>query len=140
MIELKAPVKIQDLDNYLGIAAFVDKHLPKVKYGRCGAMYQILEIVPDINEHSYYHKQPIKITPTSRQIAIYDFVAVAMLKATPEDRLLIYKRNFPRRKSFRQIKREGWLHWSHTTIAHKYKLALSTVCSIINKHGINYFK
>ncbi len=140
MIELKDPVSIQDFDSYLGIAAFVDSKLKPVRAAKMPMMFDLLQVLPDKSDHKYYEKGQLpRIIPTARQIQIYDFVTSAMLIADPEDRLLIYTRNFPRRKSYRELKKHGWLHWSHTTIAHKYKLALFALCTEINKFGIKKF-
>ena len=140
MIELKDPVSIQDLDSYLGIAAFVDSKLRPVKAAKMPMMFDLLDVTPEKTDHKFYEKDQLpRIIPTARQIQIYDFVTSAMLIADPEDRLLVYRRNFPRRKSFRDLRKHGWLQWSHTTIANKYKTALFTICTEINKLGIKKF-
>ena len=140
MIELKDPVSVSDLDGFLGIASFVDSKLKPVKPSKMPMMFHLLEVTPDKNDHKYYEKdQKPRIIPTARQLLIYDFIASAMLIAEPDDRELVYARNFPRRKSFRELKKHGWLHWSHTTIAHKYKTALFAICTEINKVGIKNF-
>tara|TARA_R100000329_G_scaffold145888_1_gene131924 strand:+ start:1228 stop:1653 length:426 start_codon:yes stop_codon:yes gene_type:complete len=140
MIEIKDPVTIQDLDAFLGIAAFVDSKLPPVRPPKAKQMYDLLEVLPSPDDFKYYEKDNfVRIIPTARQLTIYGFILSVMPLADYEDRLLIFKRNFPRRKSFRQIKKEGWLHWSHQTIAYKYKRALFTLCQSINKQGIKKF-
>ena len=104
MIEIKDPVTIQDLDAFLGIAAFVDSKLPPVRPPKAKQMYDLLEVLPSPDDFKYYEKDNfVRIIPTARQLTIYGFILSVMPLADYEDRLLIFKRNFPRRKSFRQI-------------------------------------
>jgi hypothetical protein len=79
----------------------------------------------------------LRITLTSRQLTIYDFVMLVMLDAKPETRELIYLRNFPNRKSLRQMKRM-YLDWSHEKIRYKYHRALVEVCLYANKNLKKY--
>ena len=58
-----------------------------------------------------------------------------MLKTTDYNRDLLYLRNFPYRKSFRDMKR-FFADQSHETIRKNYNLALYDVCRLINKLDI----
>ena len=61
-----------------------------------------------------------------------------MLKTTPEYRDLIYLKNFPYKKSFRDMK-YFFVGDSHETIRTKYKNALFDICRMVNKAGLNKF-
>jgi len=61
-----------------------------------------------------------------------------MLKTTPEYRDLIYIKNFPFRKSYRDMK-YFFVGDSHETIRTKYKNALFDICRSVNKKGIEHF-
>ena len=56
-----------------------------------------------------------------------------MLDVAAKDRELLYLRNFPTRKSLRQMKRM-YLDWSHTKIGYEYNRSLINVCKIANKN------
>jgi hypothetical protein len=49
----------------------------------------------------------------------------------------LYLRNFPQRKSLRQMKRM-YLDWSHTKIGYEYNKSLIAVCKIANKNLKKY--
>jgi len=74
----------------------------------------------------------MKVIPSSKQLEIYEFITDMMLKTTDYNRDLLYLRNFPYRKSFRDMKR-FFGDQSHETIRKNYNLALYDVCRLINK-------
>lgn len=130
---------IDQLDRFLSVASFVDGKLPKVSNKRTPSMFKVIDDLYGIGEtketiqnSSYSYKGKMKIVLTSRQITIYDFVATVMLDATKEDRELIYLRNFPHRKSYRELKKM-YLDVSHEKLRYMYLKALKTVCKYANK-------
>ena len=130
---------IDQLDRFLSVASFVDSKLPKVSNKRTPSMFKLIDDLYGIGEtkesiknSSYSYKGNLKIVLTSRQITIYDFVATLMLDATKEDRELIYLRNFPHRKSYRELKKM-YLDVSHEKLRYMYLKALKTVCRYANK-------
>ena len=130
---------IDQLDRFLSISAFVDNKLPKVSNKRTPSMFKLIDDLYGIGEtketiqnSSYSYKGKMKIVLTSRQITIYDFVATLMLDATKEDRELIYLRNFPHRKSYRELKKM-YLDVSHEKLRYMYLKALKSVCKYANK-------
>tara|TARA_R110002020_G_scaffold159981_1_gene344229 strand:+ start:13154 stop:13585 length:432 start_codon:yes stop_codon:yes gene_type:complete len=130
---------IDQLDRFLSISAFVDNKLPKVSNKRTPSMFKLIDDLYGIGEtketiqnSSYSYKGKMKIVLTSRQITIYDFVATLMLDATKEDRELIYLRNFPHRKSYRELKKM-YLDVSHEKLRYMYFKALKSVCKYANK-------
>jgi len=127
------------LDRFLNVASFVDSKLPKVSNKRTPSMFKLIDDLYGIGEtkesiknSSSSYKGNLKIVLTSRQITIYDFVATLMLDATKEDRELIYLRNFPHRKSYRELKKM-YLDVSHEKLRYMYLKALKTVCRYANK-------
>lgn len=130
---------IDQLDRFLSVASFVDSKLPKVSNKRTPSMFKLIDDLYGIGEtkesiknSSSSYKGNLKIVLTSRQITIYDFVATLMLDATKEDRELIYLRNFPHRKSYRELKKM-YLDVSHEKLRYMYLKALKTVCKYANK-------
>lgn len=130
---------IDQLDRFLNVASFVDSKLPKVSNKRTPSMFKLIDDLYGIGEtkesiknSSSSYKGNLKIVLTSRQITIYDFVATLMLDATKEDRELIYLRNFPHRKSYRELKKM-YLDVSHEKLRYMYLKALKTVCKYANK-------
>ena len=133
MIDL--PLNESTLDNYLAIASYVDSKMPRPNNNRVPSMFKILDIVPDAMDHNKFIKGRMKVIPSSKQLAIYEFIAGIMLKTTDYNRDLLYLRNFPYRKSFRDLKR-FFSDQSHETIRKNYNLALYDVCRLINKLNI----
>ena len=134
---------IEQLDRFLQIASFCDSKLPKVKAKSLPTMYKVIENAIGIGHDKESLKNfdtttaRLRITLTSRQITIYDFILMVMLDAKPETRELIYLRNFPHRKSLRAMKRM-YLDWSHEKIRYKYHRALVEVCLYANKNLKKY--
>ena len=135
---------IDELDRFLQISSFCDSKMPKVKAKSLPTMYKVFENSIGIGDdkdsikYSDKHTARLKITLTSRQITIYDFVLILMLDVAAKDRELLYLRNFPQRKSLRQMKKM-YLDWSHTKIGYEYNKALSKVCKVANKNLKKYF-
>jgi len=90
---------IDELDRFLQISSFCDSKMPKVKAKSLPTMYKVIENAIGIGEDAESIKNldkyaaTLKITLTSRQITIYDFVLLVMLDAKASDRELIYLRN-----------------------------------------------
>ena len=128
-----------ELDKFLGIAAFVDRKLPGIKKPICTTNFQMLDVSPD-KETYKDSATPLarpRIIPTSKQLSIYDFVLLLLIDVKSEHRELIYLRNFPYR-SFRQLKR-FYIGDSHEKIRYQYHRALVEACEIANKNLTKYF-
>ena len=128
----------EEVDRFLGIAAFVDNKLPKPKKPICVTNFQLLAVSPvkDTYKDSALSPARPRIIPTSRQLSIYDFILMLMLDVTSEERELIYLRNFPYR-SYRQLKR-FYIGDSHEKIRYMYFRALVDACTIANKNLKKY--
>ena len=133
MIDL--PLNESTLDNYLAIASYVDSKIAPPKKPRAAQMFDLIQIVPDEMDHNRFVKGRMRVVPSSKQLEIYEFIANIMLKTTAYNRDLLYLRNFPYRKSFRDLKR-FFSDQSHETIRKNYNLALYDVCRLINKLNI----
>ena len=130
----------EELDRFLGIAAFVDNKMPNIKKPRCVTNFEHLDVSPDKNSYKDSVATPARprIIPTSKQLSIYDFILLLLIDVKPEQRELIYLRNFPYR-SFRQLKR-FYLDWSHEKIRYKYYRALVDTCDVANKNLKKYLQ
>ena len=128
----------EELDRFLGIAAFVDRKLPPPKKPICVTNFQLLDVSPDKDTYKDSVAAPDRprIIPTSRQLSIYDFILLLMADVKPEQRELIYLRNFPYR-SYRQLKR-FYIGDSHEKIRYMYFRALVDACTIANKNLKKY--
>ena len=129
---INLPIDEPTLDNYLAIASYVDSKMPRPNNNRVPMMFKILNIIPDEMDHNRFIKGRMRVIPSSKQLEIYEFIADIMLKTTAYNRDLLYLRNFPYRKSFRDLKR-FFADQSHETIRKNYNLALYDVCRLINK-------
>lgn len=132
---INLPIDEPTLDNYLAIASYVDSKMPRPNNNRVPSMYKILDIIPDSMDHNRFMKGRMRVIPSAKQLEIYEFIAGIMLKTTDYNRDLLYLRNFPYRKSFRDLKR-FFSDQSHETIRKNYNLALYDVCRLINKLNI----
>ena len=132
---INLPIDEPTLDNYLAIASYVDSKMPRPNNNRVPSMYKILDIIPDSMDHNRFIKGRMRVIPSSKQLEIYEFIAGIMLKTTNYNRNLLYLRNFPFRRSFRDLKR-FFSDQSHETIRKNYNLALYDVCRLINKLNI----
>ena len=130
MIDL--PITESTLDNYLAIASYVDSKIAPPKKPRAAQMFDLIQVIPDDMDHNRFVKGRMRVVPSSKQLQIYEFIADIMLKTTSRNRNLLYLRNFPYRKSFRDLKR-FFADQSHETIRKNYNLALYDVCRLINK-------
>ena len=128
----------EELDRFLSIAAFVDRKLQGLKKPVCVTNFQLLDVSPDKDTYkdSAVSSARLRIIPTSRQLTIYDFILMLMMDVSPDQRELIYLRNFPYR-SYRDLKR-FYLDWSHEKIRYMYFRALVDACTVANKNLKKY--
>ena len=125
------------LDNYIGIASWVDSKIAPPKKPRLSKNFDMFDILPDKMDSKRYRQEKVKVIPSAKQLMIYELILNIMLKTTPEYRDLIYIRNFPK-KSFRDMK-YFFVGDSHETIRANYNSALFDICRMVNKAGIEKF-
>tara|TARA_Y100001938_G_scaffold126758_1_gene178995 strand:- start:1201 stop:1614 length:414 start_codon:yes stop_codon:yes gene_type:complete len=135
---IKRELTPQILDQYLGIASWVDSKIAPPKKPKASQMFNLIQVIPDETDHNKYGKSNIKVIPTSKQLQIYELVLNIMIKSLPEYRDLIYLRHFPRKKSFRDLK-YFFVGDSHETIRTKYNNALYDISRMVNKIGLQKF-
>lgn len=126
------------LDNYIGIASWVDSKIAPPKKPRLSKNFDMFDILPDKMDSKRYRQEKVKVIPSAKQLMIYELILNIMLKTTDKYRDLIYLRNFPKKKSFRDLK-YFFIGDSHETIRTNYNSALFDICRMVNKAGIEKF-
>ena len=94
-------------------------------------------ISADKDTYKGQDKPKIKIRLNGEQIAIYDFCILLLVKAAEKDRDIIALRNFPFKRSFREL-RKFFMPDSYEKVRQDYYKALLELLKIYNKHGYKY--
>ena len=140
------PIKltVNELDNMFQTATYVERYMPSplnMKNKRT-EMFTLIErlygIGKDKDCYKGQDKPKIKIRLNGEQIAIYDFCILLLVKATEKDRDIIALRNFPIRRSFRQLQK-FFLPASHEKVRNDYYLALYELLKLYHSKGQKYF-
>ena len=82
---LTTNLTIDELDRFLQISSFCDSKMPKVKAKTLPTMFKVIDNSIGIGEDKESiknldkHLARLRITLTSRQITIYDFILILML-------------------------------------------------------------
>ena len=136
---ITARLTSSELDRFLMIASFVDDKLPKPNNNRQPLMFRFIDVSPDKDTYkdSALSTARPRIIPNSKQLTIYEFILLLLIDVKPETRELLRLRNFPHRRSLRDMKR-FYMDWSHTKIGYKYHRALIEVCCVANKNLKKY--
>ena len=135
---------VNQLDNMFQTATYVERYMPSplnMKNKRT-EMFTLIErlygIGKDKDTYKGQDKPRIKIRLNGEQIAIYDFCILLLVKATEKDRDIIALRNFPVRRSFRQLQK-FFLPNSHEKVRNDYYLALYELLKLYHSKGQKYF-
>lgn len=135
---------VNELDNMFQTATYVERYMPSplnMKNKRT-EMFTLIErlygIGKDKDTYRGQDKPKIKIRLNGEQIAIYDFCILLLVKATEKDRDIIALRNFPVRRSFRQLQK-FFLPNSHEKVRNDYYLALYELLKLYHSKGQKYF-
>ena len=140
------PIKltVNELDNMFQTATYVERYMPSplnMKNKRT-EMFTLIDrlygISADKDTYKGQDKPKIKIRLNGEQIAIYDFCILLLVKATEKDRDIIALRNFPIRRSFRQLQK-FFLPNSHEKVRNDYYLALYELLKLYHSKGQKYF-
>ena len=140
------PIKltVNQLDNMFQTATYVERYMPSplnMKNKRT-EMFTLIDrlygISADKDTYKGQDKPKIKIRLNGEQIAIYDFCILLLVKATEKDRDIIALRNFPIRRSFRQLQK-FFLPNSHEKVRNDYYLALYELLKLYHSKGQKYF-
>lgn len=134
---------VDQLDNYFQTATYVERFMPSplnIKNKRT-EMFYIIEklygIGKDKDCYKDQEKPKMKIRLNGEQLQIYEFCLLLLLKAQEKDRDIIQLRNFPYRRSFRQLKK-FFLPLSHEKIRSDYYRALYELISLYNSKGYKF--
>ena len=135
---------VNQLDNMFQTATYVERYMPSplnMKNKRT-EMFTLIDrlygISADKDTYKGQDKPKIKIRLNGEQIAIYDFCILLLVKATEKDRDIIALRNFPIRRSFRQLQK-FFLPNSHEKVRNDYYLALYELLKLYHSKGQKYF-
>ena len=141
---IPAKLTVDQLDNYFQTATYVERYMPSplnMKNKRT-EMFTLIDrlygISADKDTYKGQDKPKIKIRLNGEQIAIYDFCILLLVKATEKDRDIIALRNFPIRRSFRQLQK-FFLPNSHEKVRNDYYLALYELLKLYHSKGQKYF-
>ena len=134
---------VDQLDNYFQTATYVERYMPSplnMKNKRT-EMFYIIEklygIGKDKDCYKGQDKPRMKIRLNGEQLQIYEFCLLLLLKAEEKDRDIIQLRNFPYRRSFRQLKK-FFLPSSHEKVRSDYYRALYELISLYNSKGYKF--
>jgi hypothetical protein len=135
---------VNELDNMFQTATYVERYMPSplnFKNKRT-EMFSLIDrlwgISPDKDTYKGQDKSRIKIRLNSSQLQTYEFCLLLLLKANEKDRDIIQLRNFPVRRSFRQLQR-FFLPNSHEKVRNDYYLALYELLKLYHLKGKKYF-
>ncbi len=134
---------VDELDSYFQTATYVERYMPSplnMKNKRT-EMFYIIEklygIGKDKDSYKNQDKPRLKIRLNSEQIQIYEFCILLLVKANDKDRDIISLRNFPYKRSFRQLK-QFFLPSSHEKVRSDYYKALYELISLYNSKGYKF--
>ena len=132
---IHTPITINEFDNYLAIASFVERLLPGVKNNRVPSMFKIIgTIYYDSKDWGYHDKQNKRLKATPKQISIYELVIFTLLKLEHDTRELLSLRNFPDRKTIKDL-HKLYSDITYNQLKYRYRLALFDACTLVNRVG-----
>jgi hypothetical protein len=134
---------VDQLDNYFQTATYVERFMPSplsIKNKRTEMFYiidKLYGIGKDKDSYKNEDKPRLKIRLNGEQIQIYEFCILLLVKANEKDRDIISLRNFPYKRSFRQLK-QFFLPSSHEKVRSDYYRALYELISLYNSKGYKF--
>ena len=136
-------ITVDELDNMFQTATYVERYMPSplnMKNKRT-EMFSLIEriygIGKDKDSYKDEEKPRLRIRLNSGQIQTYEFCILLLVKATEKDRDIIALRNFPNRKSFRELKK-FFLPSSHEKVRQDYYKALLDLSMVYNTKGYKF--
>jgi len=135
---------IDQLDNYFQTATYVERFMPSplsIKNKRTEMFYiidKLYGIGKDKDSYKNEDKPRLKIRLNGEQIQIYEFCILLLVKANEKDRDIISLRNFPYKRSFRQLK-HFFLPNSYEKVRQDYYNALYELLKLYHSKGKAYF-
>ena len=134
---------VDQLDNYFQTATYVERYMPSPlnMKNRRTEMFLMIDrqygISSDKDTYKGQDKPKMKIRLNGEQLQVYEFCILLLVKANEKDRDIISLRNFPYKRSFRQLK-QFFLPHSYEKVRADYYKALYELMSLYNKHGYKY--
>ena len=136
-------ITVDELDNMFQTATYVERYMPSplnMKNKRT-EMFSLIEriygIGKDKDSYKNEEKPRLRIRLNSGQLQTYEFCILLLVKATEPQRDIIQLRNFPYRKSFRELKK-FFLPSSHEKVRSDYYKALLDLSMVYNTKGYKY--
>ena len=135
-------ITVDELDNMFQTATYVERYLPSPSMkNKRTEMFSLIDrlwgISADKDTYKGQDKPKMKIRLNSGQLQTYEFCILLLVKATEKDRDIIALRNFPYRKSFRELKK-FFLPSSHEKVRSDYYKALQELMSLYNSKGYKF--
>jgi len=132
---INTPITINEFDNYLATASFVERLLPGVKNNRTPSMFKIIgTIYYESKDWGYHDRKNKRLKATPKQLSIYELVIFTMLKLDKNTRELLSLRNFPDRITIKELNRM-YLDLTYNQLKYRYRLALFDACNLVNRVG-----
>jgi hypothetical protein len=132
---INTPITINEFDNYLATASFVERLLPGVKNNKSPSMFKIIGTVYyDSKDWGYHDRKNKRLKATPKQLSIYELVIFTMLKLDKNTRELLSLRNFPDRITIKELNRM-YLDLTYNQLKYRYRLALFDACNLVNRVG-----
>ena len=136
-------ITVDELDNMFKTATYVERYMPSplnMKNKRT-EMFSLIEriygIGKDKDSYKDEEKPRLRIRLNSGQIQTYEFCILLLVKATEKDRDIIALRNFPNRKSFRELKK-FFMPSSYEKVRQDYYKALLDLSMVYNTKGYKF--
>ena len=136
-------ITVDELDNMFQTATYVERYMPSplnMKNKRT-EMFSLIEriygIGKDKDSYKDEEKPRLRIRLNSGQIQTYEFCILLLVKATEPQRDIIQLRNFPYRKSFRELKK-FFMPSSYEKVRQDYYKALLDLSMVYNTKGYKF--
>ena len=136
-------ITVDELDNMFQTATYVERYMPSplnMKNKRT-EMFSLIDrlygIGKDKDTYKDDDKPRLRIRLNSGQLQTYEFCILLLVKATEKDRDIIALRNFPNRKSFRELKK-FFMPSSYEKVRQDYYKALLDLSMVYNTKGYKF--
>ena len=136
-------ITVDELDNMFQTATYVERYMPSPlnMKNRRTEMFSLIEriywIGKDKDSYKDEEKPRLRIRLNSGQLQTYEFCILLLVKATERDRDIIALRNFPNRRSFRELKK-FFMPSSHEKVRSDYYKALLDLSMVYNTKGYKF--
>ena len=140
---IPSKLTLEELDNYFQTATYVERYMPSPlnMKNRRTEMFLMIDrqygISSDKDTYKGQDKPKMRIRLNGEQLQVYEFCILLLVKASEKDRDIISLRNFPYKRSFRQLK-QFFLPSSHEKVRSDYYKALEELKSLYNRKGYKF--